>query len=87
MYLCGGGDSRLFDNQEGGELMKDTLTHILGKLSSGRWILTVLSGVAFLYCVWKRILPPEAITAIITSVFVSYFNRNDRKLENGKGGE
>ncbi len=65
---------------------KETVKHIIGKFSSGRWILTVMAGVAFLKCVWDKILTPEAITAIITAVFMNYFNRNDRKSENGKGG-
>ncbi len=50
----------------------------LDKLLSGRWILTVISGLVFAFAVWKRILPPEAISAIITMVFVSYFDRADR---------
>ena len=60
------------------------LTHVLDKLSSGRWILTVLGGVAFLYCVFTKQLEPATITAILMLIFQSYFQRTDRK-ENGNG--
>ena len=56
---------------------------IIEKLFSGRWLLTVACAIAFLYAVWKRILPDTAIVAIIVSVFKDYFNRSDR---NGNGG-
>jgi len=51
------------------------------KIMSGRYVLTVLSGVTFLYATWARILTPEAVATIITMVFVSYFNRPDRQSE------
>jgi len=47
-------------------------------LLSGRYFLTITSGVAFLYTVWQRVLPPEAIATIITMVFSLYFSRQDR---------
>ena len=58
-----------------------TWAELFNKLMSGRWLLTVACALAFGYSVWKRVLPPEAISAIITMVFVSYFERHDRKKE------
>lgn len=53
------------------------------KLLSGRWILTCICGIVFAYCSIKRVIPPEAITAIMSSMFTAYFNRNDRKQTEG----
>ena len=53
---------------------------IIEKLTSGRYYLTVICGIAFLYAVWKRVLPPEATASIITAVFMSYFQRQDREV-------
>ncbi len=58
--------------------------HIFNKISSGRWILTVASAIAFLYCVWKRLLTAGEIATILTMVFTLYFTRGDRTQENGK---
>jgi len=51
---------------------------MLTKLLSGRWILTVICGVVFVYCAINKLLPKEAVISIITMVFVAYFDRNDR---------
>ena len=59
--------------------MKELLT----KLGSGRYILTVISGLTFAYAVYAKIMPPEATASILTSVFTSYFLR-DRSKENGQ---
>ena len=57
----------------------------MNKLMSGRFILTVISGLAFGWCVVKNTLPPEATASILTAVFVSYFNKgNDVGKENTK---
>lgn len=53
---------------------------MLGKLQSGQYYLCIITGIAFIYAVVNKILPPEAISGIITLVFVSYFRR-DRKGE------
>lgn len=37
-----------------------------------------MCGIAFLYCIWARILPTEAIMGILMLVFQSYFMRSDR---------
>ena len=55
---------------------------IYEKLLSGRYYLTLVGGIAFLYCAWKRVLEPQAIATIITMVFINYFQR-DRSKENG----
>ena len=57
------------------------LKNAVDKITSGRWILTVICGCVFAFAVWKRILPDAATASIITSVFTAYFGRTDR---NGK---
>lgn len=48
------------------------------KLMSGRFLLTILTGLAFAYCVITKTLTAEAITGVIMMVFTAYFNRDDR---------
>jgi hypothetical protein len=48
------------------------------KLLSGRFLLTLIAGGVFAYVACLQIINPETTAAIVTSVFVSYFNRNDR---------
>lgn len=48
------------------------------KLFSGRWLLTLISGLVFAYVACQQILPPTATAAILTAVFTSYFQRSDR---------
>jgi len=57
---------------------------MLDKILSGRWILTVICGLAFLYCVLTKQLAEATITAILLAVFNSYFDKKDRN--NTKGG-
>ncbi len=55
------------------------------KLLSGRYFLTVICGIVFAYCAVRKIIPSEAIIAVISTVFTSYFDRADRKsVEGGK---
>ena len=61
--------------------MQDTIKRIIDKILSGRFILTVLCGIAFVWCVITRQLAEATITAILLAVFNSYFDRKDR---NGK---
>lgn len=63
--------------------MRELLKHILIKMSSGRWILTIACSVVFGYCSINKIIPVDATVSIITMVFVSYFQRQDRGKENG----
>ena len=51
---------------------------MIDKVTSGRWILTVICGLVFAYTSFNKIITPETIIAILTMVFVSYFQRNDR---------
>lgn len=59
----------------------------MNKLLSGRYLLTVICGLTFAWAALNKILSAEAITTILTMVFVSYFDRSDRKTENGNGGK
>lgn len=49
------------------------------KLLSGRFILTIMGGIAFLYCVFTKQLEAATITAILMMIFQAYFQRPDRK--------
>lgn len=51
---------------------------ILEKIFSGRYFLTIVGGIVFAYAVWSKILEPQATSAILTAIFLSYFNRSDR---------
>ena len=51
---------------------------LIDKFTSGRWILTIIGGVAFLYCVITKQIEAATITAILMAIFTSYFNRHDR---------
>lgn len=62
--------------------MNDCVKKMTEKLLSGRFILTVITGVVFAYAVWQKIINAEATATIITMVFISYFQRNDRVTEN-----
>ena len=57
------------------------IKEILDKVLSGRFILTVICGVVFAYATWKRIIPADAVIAVLSMVFISYFQRQDRKQE------
>lgn len=64
------------------------LNRLAAQLSSGRWILTVIAGVAFLvlvvaYVQGKPSLSGDAISAVIASVFSLYFS----KPRNGEQNE
>ena len=49
------------------------------KLKSGRFILTIISGIVFAYSVYAKLLPPEATAAILSMVFVSYFDKTRKE--------
>ena len=57
---------------------------ILIKLLSGRFILTVVCAMVFGVCAIKGKIPVDAVVSIITMVFISYFQRQDRG-QNGGG--
>ena len=52
------------------------------KLLSGRYFLTVVSGLVFAYATYTKLLNAEAVAAIISMVFISYFQRD--RGQNGK---
>lgn len=49
------------------------------KLLSGRYVLTVITGLAFAWAVYTKSLSAEATATIITMVFVSYFQRKRKE--------
>ena len=55
---------------------------VIDKCLSGRFILTLIAGIVFLYCAVTGKIEAAAMTAILTSIFQSYFSRTDRG--NGK---
>ncbi len=57
------------------------MSKILDKVFSGRFILTVICGLTFIYVSITKLIPADAVISILTMVFVSYFNRNDRANE------
>jgi len=59
--------------------MRDKMTE---KLLSGRFWLTIISGVVFAYTAIVRILPEEAVAAIISMVFMAYFDKKKRGQSN-----
>ena len=51
----------------------------MSKLFSGRFLLTIITGMAFLYLVMSGKMEAKDATMLITMVFTLYFSRNDRK--------
>ena len=64
--------------------MKEILNHILSKVFSGKWLLTVACAIAFVWCVVNKQLEAAAIAAVVTSVFGAYFSKDNK---NGKNGD
>jgi len=54
------------------------------KLFSGRYFLTVVAGIVFAYAVYAKLLDAQATSAIISMVFISYFQRTDRLTNKGE---
>lgn len=48
--------------------------YVIGKILSGRFILTLVAGAVFIYCAATKALTPE-VAMIITMVFTLYFTR------------
>ena len=59
--------------------MGDLSKRIVFKLTSGRFLLTVMVGVAFTFCVRTQILDAATTASIITLVFMSYFNQEKKE--------
>lgn len=54
------------------------LDKVLGKVLSGRWILTLIVGLVFAYAVYVKLLDAAATATIIIIVIKDYFSRPDR---------
>jgi hypothetical protein len=52
------------------------------KLLSGRLWLTIIAGLVFGWCSIKGTLDSQAVSAIVTAVFMSYFQKD--RGDNGK---
>ena len=50
------------------------------KINSGRFILTVISGLVFGYATYAKILPSEAVAGILMFVFTAYFDKRDHDV-------
>ena len=57
---------------------------MISKLLSGRYILTIVCGGVFAYCAIVKIMPADAVISIVSMVFISYFQRTDRKTKEKK---
>lgn len=55
---------------------RDAILHILMKLSSGRWLVTVAAAIVFVYTAIKGILPPDDVKMILGIVITFYFTKN-----------
>ena len=69
--------------------IKDIAMRIVNKLTSGKFLLTLIAGVTFFYAVRHKMLDPAAIASICTAVFMSYFGNkesNDRTIDNSGNG-
>lgn len=58
----------------------------LNKILSGRFILTVITGIVFAFASWKGWIPKDTIATIIVMVFTLYFSRTDRNGKPPTGG-
>ena len=61
--------------------MKDK---IIAKITSGRYFLTIVGGVVFAYAVWQKVLPPEATASILTMIFMAYFSKERKGVDQNK---
>lgn len=55
--------------------MQEIKNRIIDKILSGRFILTVIGGIVFLWCALNKQLEAATITAILLSIFNSYFTK------------
>jgi hypothetical protein len=56
-------------------MIQEILQKLLGQISSGRFILTCICGVAFGVMAVQKILEPKDSLLIFTLVFSSYFQK------------
>lgn len=58
---------------------------MIKKLTSGRFILTIIAGLVFAYATYTKILEAQAVSAILIYVFTSYFDKNKTDGSNSNG--
>lgn len=58
--------------------LKATIGRLLDKVTSGRFLLTVICGLTFAYLAATGKFEAAAVAAIISAVFRDYFDRRDR---------
>ena len=56
---------------------------IIGKITSGRFICTVVVVLVYAICAFKGIIEPESIREITLIVLYAYFTRNGINGKNG----
>ena len=54
---------------------------LLAKLLSGRFLLTLVAGLVFVYATYEGILEAQAISAILAMVFQAYFMKNRKEQQ------
>jgi len=64
-------------------MIKDLIDSNFG---SGRFWLTIITGIVFAYATFHKVLTSEAVASIITMVFVSYFQKERTPSSGGNGG-
>ena len=62
------------------------MTEFLNKITSGRFLLTLITGGVFAYAVLTKQIEPQATASIIAMVFVSYFNKKNGNGDNRPTG-
>ena len=56
---------------------------LIEKLFSGRYFLTVVTGIVFVYVSINKLITADVIATIVTMVFTLYFTRTDRQQNGG----
>jgi len=56
---------------------------MIDKLTSGRFILTIMAGFVFVYLSVTKVLPQDKVMEVVLVVIYAYFNRNDRTPTQG----
>ena len=57
------------------ELRGKIIYTIVRKLTSGKFWLTMITGVVFAFSVIKQIIPADNVDAIVVLVFMAYFSK------------
>ena len=61
------------------------LKPMVDKAFSGRYFLTVVTGIVFAYVAIRKTINADVVATIITMVFTLYFTRTDRNGQPPKG--